>query len=45
MDRRGEGVPIMMRETEDLSGKSLSIKDIDGQEVCVVLPAAFDGIE
>lgn len=45
MDRRGEGVPIMMRETEDLSGKSLSIKDIDGQEVCVVLPAAFDEIE
>ena len=42
MDRRGEGVPIIIRETEKLAGHVPIIKDIDGQEVCVVLPAAFN---
>ena len=40
MDRRGEGVPIIIEETRKLSGKSPVFKLIDGEELMLTLPAA-----
>lgn len=40
MDRRGEGVPIIIKETRALSGKSPVFKLIDGDELLLTLPAA-----
>ncbi len=40
MERRGDGVPIIRRETRELSGKVPEYKLIDGAELCLTIPAA-----
>lgn len=42
MDRRGDGVPIIMRETRKLSGRRPEYTLIDGNELRLVLWAARD---
>ena len=40
MERRGDGVPIIMRETRELSGKQPEYSLIDNSEVLLIIPAA-----
>ena len=40
MERRGDGVPIILRETRDLSGKQPEYCLIDNSEVLLTIPAA-----
>ena len=40
MERRGDGVPIILRETQELCGKSPEFRVIGGSEVLLVIPAA-----
>ncbi len=40
MERRGDGVPIITRETQELSGKLPEYRLIDNSEVCLTIPAA-----
>lgn len=40
MERRGDGVPIIRRETKGLSGKLPEYRLIDASEVCLIIPAA-----
>ena len=40
MERRGDGVPIIQRETKALSGKLPEHRVIDASEVCLTIPAA-----
>ena len=40
MERRGDGVPVIVRETEATSGKPAEFKLIGDAELCVILPAA-----
>ena len=40
MERRGDGVPIILRETRELCGKLPEYRLIDEAEVCLILPAA-----
>ena len=40
MERRGDGVPIIRRETRALSGKLPEYRLIDDSEVCLIIPAA-----
>ena len=40
MERRGDGVPIILRETRELSGKQPEYSLIDNSEVLLLLPAA-----
>lgn len=40
MERRGDGVPIIFRETEALSGESPKYQLIDGSELILTIPAA-----
>lgn len=40
MERRGDGIPIIRRETRGLSGKEAEFRLIDDAELCVTLPAA-----
>ncbi len=40
MDKRGEGVPVVMAETERLSGRMPSYELIDQSELCLTIPAA-----
>ena len=40
MERRGDGVPIIMRETRELSGKRPEFRLIDNSEVLLLIPAA-----
>jgi predicted HTH transcriptional regulator len=40
MDRRGEGVPVILRETLELSGKPAHYRMIDQSELLLVIPAA-----
>lgn len=40
MERRGDGVPIIRRETRGLSGKEADFTLIDETELCVTLPSA-----
>ncbi|ABM58371.1 putative transcriptional regulator [Verminephrobacter eiseniae EF01-2] len=40
MDRRGEGVPIILRETLELGGKPAHYRMIDQSELLLVIPAA-----
>ena len=40
MERRGDGVPIIRRETKALSGKLPEYQVIDESEVCLTIPAA-----
>ena len=40
MERRGDGVAIIRRETEALTGKLPTYRLIDGDELCLTIPAA-----
>ena len=40
MERRGDGVPIIRRETRELSGKLPEYRLINASEVCLIIPAA-----
>ena len=40
MERRGDGVPIIHRETRELSGKDPQFRLIDESELCLTIPAA-----
>ena len=40
MERRGDGVPIMRRETLELSGRLPEFRLISNSELCVTIPAA-----
>ena len=40
MERRGDGIPIIQRETEELSGIAPTIQLVDNAELTVVIPAA-----
>ena len=40
MDRRGDGVPIILRESRNLSGRAPEYTVIDDSELCLVIPAA-----
>lgn len=40
MERRGDGVPIIRRETRELTGREPGFRLIDGSELCLTLPAA-----
>lgn len=40
MERRGDGVPAIQRETRELSGRAPEYRLVDGAEVLLVLPAA-----
>ncbi len=40
MERRGDGVPIIQRETRELSGRPPEYRLVDGAEVMLVIPAA-----
>ena len=40
MERRGDGVPIMRRETRELSGRFPEFRPISNSELCVSIPAA-----
>ena len=40
MERRGDGIPIMRRETHELSGNYPEFLLIGGSELCVLIPAA-----
>ena len=39
MERRGDGVPIIQKETEGLSGKSARFETLGNAELCVTLPS------
>ena len=41
MERRGDGVPIIRRETWELCGKYPEYQVVDGSEVLLVIPAAM----
>ncbi|MYB33586.1 MAG: hypothetical protein F4X92_00350 [Gammaproteobacteria bacterium] len=41
MERRGDGVPVIQRETWELCGKYPEYEIIDGSEVLLVIPAAM----
>ncbi len=40
MERRGDGVPIIQRETRELCGQPPEYRLIDGSELCLIIPAA-----
>ena len=40
MERRGDGVPIIRRRTQELCGKLPEYRLIDGSELCLAIPAA-----
>ncbi len=40
MERRGDGVPIIRRETRELSGREPEFRVIDDAELCLLIPAA-----
>ena len=40
MERRGDGVPIIHRETRELSGSGPEYRLLDDTELCLVIPAA-----
>ena len=40
LERRGDGVPIIRRETQELCGSPASFRLIDEAELCVTIPAA-----
>ena len=40
MERRGDGVPIIRRETRELSGRLPDFRLMDGSELCLTIPAA-----
>ena len=40
MERRGDGVTIIRRETQALTGKLPTYRLLDGDELCLIIPAA-----
>ncbi|MDE0474961.1 MAG: putative DNA binding domain-containing protein, partial [Gammaproteobacteria bacterium] len=40
MERRGDGIPIIRRETKELTGKEPQFRLIDDAELCLTIPAA-----
>ena len=40
MERRGDGIPIIRRETKDLTGQEPLFRLIDDSELCLTIPAA-----
>ena len=40
MERRGDGVPIINRETRSISGSEPKYRLLDGSELCLTIPAA-----
>ena len=40
MEKRGDGIPIIKRETRELSGHPPEFKLNDGVELCVIIPSA-----
>ena len=40
MERRGDGVPIILRETRELSGRRPEYRLVDNSEVLLIIPAA-----
>lgn len=40
MERRGDGVPIILRETRELTGREPKFRVIDDAELCLSIPAA-----
>ena len=40
MERRGDGVPIIRRETQSLTGRKPRFRLINGSELCLTVPAA-----
>ena len=40
MERRGDGVPIIQRETRELCGRPAAYRLIDSSELCLIIPAA-----
>ena len=40
MERRGDGIPIIRRETRELCGKLPEFRLLDGSELCLTIPAA-----
>ena len=40
MERRGDGVPIIFRETQKLCGRLPEYRLVDGSELCLTIPAA-----
>ncbi len=40
MERRGDGVPAILRETRELSGRSAEYRLLNGAEVLLLIPAA-----
>ena len=40
MDKRGEGVPIILKRSEDLAGKSPVYRLVDDSELLLTIPAA-----
>ena len=40
IERRGDGVPIIRRETKELTGKEPQFRLIDDSELCLTIPAA-----
>ena len=41
MERRGDGVPIILRETRELSGRRPEYRLVDNSEVLLIIPAAI----
>ncbi len=41
MERRGDGVPIIRRETQELCGKLPEFRLVNDSEVCLTIPAAI----
>ena len=41
MERRGDGVPIIRRETQELSGALPNFRLVDEAELCLTIPAAL----
>ena len=39
MDRRGEGVPLILTRTQELSGRSPHYHLIDGNELLLTIPS------
>ena len=41
MERRGDGVPVINRETKSISGREPEYRLLDGSELCLTIPAAI----
>ena len=41
MEQRGDGVRIILRKTQELSGKEPEYRILDGKDICLTMPAAL----